>query len=99
MLHNKKFQEAASIYPIKINIMEEDRKHPITKAEKMDTKFGPTVLLSIKESQYNFVKYLCRNGVDRSSLTKEFIKSQRVTLNLMYRGICEKTKSYILTIE
>jgi hypothetical protein len=52
----KKFQEAASSHPIKINSVELDRKYSIIHAERIVMKFGSTVLLSIKESPYNIVK-------------------------------------------
>jgi hypothetical protein len=49
MLLNKKFQEAASSYAVKIKTMEVDREYPIIRAERVNTKFGPTVLLNIEE--------------------------------------------------
>jgi hypothetical protein len=53
---NNKFQEAASSYAMKISTMEVDRKYQITHAERMVTKYGSALLISIKESEYNTVK-------------------------------------------
>jgi len=44
----EKFQEGTSCNTIKINMMEVDRKYPVIKAERIVTKFGPTILLSIR---------------------------------------------------
>lgn len=54
---NKKIQEGPSCHAIKISSMEVDGKYPILHAERVITKFGPTVLLSIKDSN----SYSCRN--------------------------------------
>jgi hypothetical protein len=51
----KRFQDAASCLVIKISSLDIDRKYPIVMAERVVTKFGPTVLLSIKGSPYSIV--------------------------------------------
>jgi hypothetical protein len=101
MFLNKKFQDAASSYAVKINTLEVAGKYRITAAERVNTNYGPTVLLSIKESQHNIVKVFMpkrySSVFDDDDI--ETINSQKVSLNLIYKGICEKTKSYILAIE
>jgi len=98
---NKKFQEAASSQAIKINTMEVDTKYPIVNADRVTTKFGKTVLMSIKESPCKIVKvYLPKRY---SSITSNenigSINLMKVSLNLIYKGMCETSKSYILAIQ
>jgi hypothetical protein len=98
---NKKFQKAASSYAIKISTMEVDRKYQITHAERMVTKYGPTVLISIKDSEYNIVKVFMPKGYS-SVFTDDDINSlnsQKVSLRLIYKELREKTKSYVLAVE
>jgi hypothetical protein len=53
---SKRFQDATSSQIIGISSLDIDRKYHIVMAERVVTKFGPTVLLSIKDSPYNIVK-------------------------------------------
>jgi len=50
----KKFQEATSSYAVNIRSLELGRQYSIIHAERVITKFGPTVLRSI--SSHNIVK-------------------------------------------
>jgi len=97
----KKFQEATSSDAFKIGSLEVDRKYPIIHAERIVTESGPAVLLSIKGSPYNIVKVLmpkCYSSVISGKNMKS-INSQKVSLNLIYKEMCEKSKSCHLAIE
>jgi hypothetical protein len=98
---NKKFQEAASSYAIKISTMEVDRKYQITHAKRMVTKYGPTVLIGINDSEYNIVKVFMpkRYGSIFTDDDMNSMNSQKAALRLIYKVLCEKTKSYILAVE
>jgi hypothetical protein len=97
----KKFQEATSSQVIKINTMEVNKNYLIIRAKQLKTKFEPTVLLHIKETLSKVVKVFLprRYSSIFSDEYIELIKSQRVSLKLIYKGTCEKTNSYILAIE
>jgi hypothetical protein len=47
----KRFEEAASNQTVRINSLEVDRMNRITHAEILTTKYGPTVLMTIKDSE------------------------------------------------
>jgi hypothetical protein len=81
--------------------MELDRKYAIIHDERIVMKYGPTVLLSIEESPYNKMKVFMQKHYNSvfSDEDIESINSQKVSLNLIYKGMCEKSKSYILAIE
>jgi hypothetical protein len=97
----KKFQEATSSDYFKIGSLKLDRKYPIIHAERIFTESGPAVLLSIKELPYNILKVLMpkRYSAVISGENVESINSQKVSLNLIYKGMCEKSKCHLAVEE
>jgi len=53
---DRKFQDATSCHSVKRSSLEVDCKYPITRAERSVTKFGPTVLMSIRDVPLHTVK-------------------------------------------
>jgi hypothetical protein len=53
---DRKFQDVSSCHSVKISSLEVDCKYPITHTESIVTKFGPTVLLSIRYISFRTVK-------------------------------------------
>jgi hypothetical protein len=98
---SKRFQEATSTQAVRISSLENDRKYPIVHADRITTKFGPTVLFSIKDNPYNIVKCFLpkRYSSVITDVDIDSINSKTVSLNLIYKGLCEKSKSYKLAIE
>ena len=76
---------------IKINAMEMNTKYPI-RAERVTTKFGPTILLHIKETLYRIVKIFISKRYSSviPDENMEFINSQKASLNLIYKGTCQR---------
>jgi hypothetical protein len=97
----RKFQDATSCHSVKISSLEVDRKYSITRAERIITKFGPNVLKSIRNAPFDTVKVFMskRYGSDFSDVDVEDINTEKVSLHLIYKGTCDKTKSHILAIE
>jgi hypothetical protein len=87
-------QDAASSRIIRINSLDIDRKYPVL-AEHVVTKCSPTVLLSNKDSPYNIVTCFVprRYGSDITDQDIASINTRRVKLNLISKGLCEKSKS------
>jgi hypothetical protein len=56
-----------------------DSPYPIERAEKIQTRYGETVIILDADI--------------------EDINSEKVSLHLVYKGICDKTILHILTIE
>jgi hypothetical protein len=81
--------------------MEVEKKYPIVSAERFNSKFRPTVLLHVKENPSKIVKlYLPKQYSSVVSDDNiEHINSQKVSLNSIYKGTCERTLSFILAIE
>lgn len=96
----KKFEDAVAYQAVRISSLDADRRYEIRHAEKVTTKFGPSVALEIKESPFNILKVFlpkrytnCFSDEDISE-----INSQRVKLYLVYKGTCSKTQSYVLSV-
>jgi hypothetical protein len=97
----RKFQETTSYHSVKISSLEVDRKYPITHTQIIVTKFRPIVLMSIRDAPFHTVKVIMtkRYGSAFSDADIEDINTAKVSLHLIYKETCDKTKSYILTIE
>jgi hypothetical protein len=77
--------------------LEMDKKYPIVRANRISSKFGPTVLLTIRDSESTTIQTFLPTRYSADDIDK--INSHVFLLNLIYRGICEKSKSYLLSIE
>ena len=78
---------------VKIYELDVGRKYPITKARRMDTKFGENVVLtSLGDDEKSVSVFLPKRYT--AVVTDEdigMINSKRAKLNLIYKGTCEKT--------
>jgi hypothetical protein len=81
--------------------MDIDRKHLIVQVDRITTKFEPTFLLSIRDQPFNVVKVFMprRYSTAFSDRDIQKINTQSVKLNLVYRGHCSKSNSYVLCTE
>jgi len=97
----KKFEEATTRQSVNINSLDTDKKYPIVRAKRITSKIGPTVLLTIRESESTTVQIFLpkRNSAVVSVDDIEKINNKLVSLNLMYLGLCEKSRSFLLKIE
>ena len=100
----KKFEDAtASAFCASVNICSLilSRPYPIVRAKRITTKFGSTVLLSKGDTDEQLVqiflpkRYAC--AVSDEDMAK--INSRSIYLNLVYKGMCERTKSYLLAMD
>jgi hypothetical protein len=96
----KKFEEAVAYQSVRISSLDIDRRYEIRSAEKVTTKFGPSVALDIKESPFNIVRVFLPKRYTNCFSEDDIldINNQRVKLNLVYKGTCSKTHSYVLSI-
>jgi hypothetical protein len=95
----KKFQEATCNNTVRISELEIDRRYPIIQARHIDTKYGSTILLSIKSEGGNTIKVFLpkRYGAVFSEQDLTSINSHNISLHLVYKGMSDK--AYILGIE
>jgi hypothetical protein len=52
----KRFVEASSCHTIKIVSLDTGKPYPITHAQRVGTRFGPTVLLTLRERELGLKK-------------------------------------------
>jgi len=75
--------------------------YPIERADKVQTKFGEAIQLTLQESQLTCVKVFLprRYGAVFTGNDLKSINDKTVSLALIYRGICPASNSYILKRE
>jgi len=100
----KKFNDptaSASCASDNIGSLTLNRPHPIVRVKRITTKFGSTVLLSIRDTDEQVVQMFLpkryANVVSDEDIGK--INSKSIYLNLLYMGMCERTKSNLLAID
>jgi len=97
----KRFEKATSSTLVNISSLEMNKLYPIVRAKRINTKFGSTVLLSIRDSEPKIVQIFLpkrySDVVSDDDMGKN--NSKAVSLNLIYKGICDTSKSYLLAIE
>jgi hypothetical protein len=81
---------------ISITELELNRKYSIIRVKRLTTRFGPTVVLTIRgEGAGPAQIFLPRKYIDVIMDTDiEQIKSNAVFLRLDYKGACSTTKAY-----
>jgi len=97
----KRFEEATSYTKVNISSLEVNKLYLIFSAKRMTTKYGPTILLSIRESEARIVQIFLpkRYCAVISDDDMDKINTTTVSLNLVYKGLCVTSKSYLLGIE
>jgi len=97
----KRFEEATAYASVNVNTLEPHKLYPIIRAKRIPTKYGPTVVLTPRIAENNNVQvFLPKRYSDvMSDAYIDAINSKAVSLHLMYKGICESSKSYLLAIE
>jgi len=87
---------------IKISALKQNVPYPIERAERVQTKYGETVLATLPaESPQTFLKVFLprRYGVLFSDEELRHINEKTLSLSLKYLGTNTTTNSYIFEIE
>jgi len=86
---------------VNISSLEIKKLYPIVSAKRMTTKYRPIILLSIRESEAGIVQIFLpkRYCAVISDDDMDKINTKAVSLNLLFKGLCETFKSYLLGIE
>ena len=87
-----KFQAATSCNSLRIGVLEVERKYPIIQAERVETKFGQSVLLTILDSPIKSIKVFLpkRYSAVMTDVDIDDINSKRVPLHLIFKGIVSR---------
>ena len=97
----QRFEEATSYATISINSLEIYKLYPIVSTKGMTTKYGPTILLSIRETEARifqlFIPKLHFAVISDDDMDK--INTKAGSLNLVFKGLYETSKLYLLGID
>jgi len=97
----KRFEEAIAYASVSVSSLEPHKLYPIFRAKRISTKYGQAVVLTLKAPNAGIVQiFLPQRYSDvMMDANLESINSKAVALNLVYRGVCESSKAYLLAIE
>jgi len=99
---SSKFKMISACEQIKISALKQNVPYPIERAERVQTKYGETVLATLRaESAQAFLKVFLprRYGVLFSDEELRRINEKTLSLSLKYQGTNTTTNSYILELE
>ena len=99
---SSKFKMLSSCEQIKIGALKHNVPYPIERAERVQIKYGETVLATLKaESPQTFLKVFLprRYGVLFSDEELQRINEKTLSLSLKYLGTHASTNSHVLEIE
>jgi hypothetical protein len=95
-----RFDNAVSYRTVKIPSLEIGRRYEIMLAERVTTRYGPSVLLTItlgtSDSVRVFLPTRYTNVITDDDITA--INTRQVLLYLVYKGACKNTHSYMLQL-
>jgi hypothetical protein len=94
-----KFEATSSSTVININALIPNRPYEIGYVERIDTKYGPSVLMTLMTSTSTAKIFLPKRYSGLFSDDDIEAIQNIVTLQLIYLGTCPKTKSFDLAIE
>jgi len=97
----KRFEGASAFAAVIVSSLEASIPYPITKAKRINTKYGLAVVLALQGPEDCVVQVFLSQRysavITDSELTS--INSKAVTLNFVYKGVCDSSKSYLLAID
>ena len=96
-----RFEEATAYSSVNVTSLELNKLCLIVWAKRISTKYGPTVLLTLRVSETSIVQVFLSKRYSEvlSDDDMDSINSKAVALHLLYKGACESSKSYLLAIE
>jgi hypothetical protein len=97
-----RFEEASTSSPtVSVGSLTLGGKYPILYAKRISSIYGSTVLLTLQTSDsacvQTFLPKRYADVVSDDDITK--IRKKDVSLHLVFKGVCEKTKAFVLTVE
>jgi len=96
----KRFQESTA-YAVSIASLEPQNRYPIVRAKRLTTRFGMSVVFTLRSSDTNVVHVFLPQRYSDVFTDADIhsINSGAVELNLVFKGVCDSTKSYLLVVE
>ena len=97
----KRFEDSSALAAVSVSSLEPDTPYPITRGKRIKTKYGLAVVLTLQGPDDSVVQvFLPQRYSDVITDTDmTTINSKAIALNLMYKGVCDSSKSYLLATE
>jgi len=97
----KRFEEANAYASVNVNTLEPNKLYAIIRAKRIPTKYVLSFVMILRISETNIVQvFLPKRYSDMVSDADIYdINSKAVSLYLVFKGVCESSKSYLLAIE
>jgi len=101
MVLTKRFEEASAYASDNIASLEPHIQYPIVRAKRLSTKFGMSVVFTLRFSDTNVVQVFLpqRYCDDVTDTDIQSINSGAVNLNLVYKGVCDTSNAYLLAVD
>jgi hypothetical protein len=86
---------------MKLSSLQVDRKYPITHVKRVGTRFGPAIVLTIRDTPDQILEVFMPRRFYSAfpDVDLEEINSEKVALNLVYKGQCVNTYAFKVAIE
>jgi hypothetical protein len=98
---SRRIQELDSSYSMKLSSLLVDRKYPITYAEWIATRFGPAIVLAVRDTPLQVLKVFMPRRIYAAFTDRDLddINYADVKLNLVYKGQFFNTRAFKVTVE
>jgi hypothetical protein len=96
----RRFKEASPNCSVTISSLQKIKEYPVLRAERVETKYGVSILLTVRESSVDVVRvYLPKRYTDVFTDPNIIsINDGTLKFNLIYHGVCEKTNAFLLSL-
>jgi len=96
-----RFEETTTYASVSEASLEPHKGYPIIRAKRLSTKFGISVVFTLRSSNTTIVQvFLPQRYSDVvTDAHIQSINSGAVELKLVYKGVCESSKAYLLAVE
>jgi hypothetical protein len=97
-----RFEEASTSSPtVSVGSLNPGKKYPILYAKRMTSKYGSTVLLTLQTSDSDNVQTFLPKIYVAVMYDDDIlqIRNKDVSQHLVFKGLCETTKAFVLAVE
>ena len=96
-----RFDEATAYNTVSVASLEPHKPYPVIRAKRLSTKYGMSVVVTLRKPDDNVVQvFLPQRYSDVVSDADILsINSECTDIKLVYKGVCESSKAFILAIE
>jgi len=97
----KRFEEARAYASVSVSSLEPPKPYPITTAKRISTKYGLAVLLTLRGTDTGVVQVILPQRYSHVMTDSDLdsINSKALSLNLVYKVICDSSNAYLFAIE